>query len=441
MVHSSLVDARLTGSKRPRIFYGWYVIAGCWLIHFYLGAFFFIGFTNIFDPMRREFGWSAAATALAFSIQRFEGGIASPIFGFLIDRYGPRKLMVMGMVAAGLAFVLMSRMQTLWHFYLIFVLLSVALSMGFGAPFNAAAVRWFVRKRSRAIGVLWTGTSFSAFLIPLYVVLIHNVGWRTSLLLVGLGTWLFLIPAAALVRPRPEPYGYLPDGDPLPAGLTLSDRQATLAASSQRTMGVGLTVKQALRSPAFWLLSVAFGLSGMNISAITIFIVPHLTSAAVGFSPQAAAFIASLFIAVSGPGRVIVGFLGDRIPDKKWAVATVFTLQALGMLVLGLVHSYGLAVIFAIIMGIAHGGAIPIRPTFYGDYFGTRAFATIQGLSSSLAVVGGVVGPVMAGAIFDSSQSYSLAFYIMAVATVIAVPILLAAHKPALPTVSPAPVA
>ncbi len=415
--------------KRPRIFPGWYVVAGCWLIHFYLGAFFFIGFTNVFNPIRSEFGWTAAATALAFSIQRFEGGIASPIVGFLLDRYGSRKLMLAGMVAAGLAFVLMSRMQNLWQFYGIFALLSLALSMGFGAPFNAAAVKWFVKQRSRAIGIMWTGTSFSAFLIPLYVVLIQSVGWRTSLLLVGLGVWIFLIPAASLVRSRPEPYGYLPDGDPLPEGQTGDQRQATLQAS-QRARGTGFTVRQALRSPAFWLVSLAFALSSMNIGAVIVFIVPHLTSSTLGFSPQAAAFIASLFIAISGPGRVAVGFLGDRVPDKKWIVVGVFALEAMAMVVLGLAHSYWMAILFAFLMGPAHGGSIPIRPAFYGDYFGTRAFATIQGLSGTLSLITGVVGPVMAGRIFDQTGTYAPAFFIMAAATVIALPILIAARKP-----------
>ncbi|MSQ33149.1 MAG: MFS transporter [Dehalococcoidia bacterium] len=418
--------------KRPHIFPGWYIVAGCWLIHFYLVAVFFIGFTNVFNPIRKEMGWTAAATALAFSIQRFEGGIASPIVGFVLDRYGPRKLMLAGMLAVGLSFVLMSRMQHLWQFYGIFLLLSLALSMGFSAPFNVAVVRWFAKKRGRALGIIYTGGSFSAFLIPLYVLLIQSVGWRTALLYAGLGVWLFLVPATALVRSRPEPYGYLPDGEPLPPGQTAGERQATLDAS-RRASGSGLTARQAVRTPAFWLISAAFALSGMNIGAVIVFIVPHLTSDSVtpgGFSPQAAAFIASLLIGLSGPWRVIAGTLADRIPDKKWIMAGVFALEALAMVVLGLTHSYWMAILFALIMGLPHGASIPVRPAFYGDYFGTRAFATIQGLSGALSVAVGVAGPVMAGLIFDRTGSYAPAFFIMAAATVFALPLLIAARKP-----------
>jgi sugar phosphate permease len=415
----------------PRIYYGWYIVAACWLITFYLAGFFFLGFTNIFDPMRRDLGWSAAATALAFSIQRLEGGFISPVVGFLLDRYGARRLVVTGMILLGLAFVLMSRMQAIWQFYAIFALLSVSISIGFTASFNAAAVRWFVKKRTLAISIIYTGSNFSALIIPAFVWMIHSLGWRESLFLVGLGTWVFLVPLALVVRSWPEQYGYLPDGEPLVDGASAADRQAALDAS-QRASGSGLTVRQALRTPTFWLVSVAFALFTMNMGTVTIFVVPHLTSARVGLSPQAAALVVSLFLGVGGFGRLLSGYLGDRVRDKKVVLVTVFLLQGIAMLILGLTTTPGMAVLFALVFGPAQGGIIPIQPAFYADYFGSRAFNSIQGLSQSLSVIGGVAGPLIAGLIFDRAETYAPAFFILAALTAVAIPLLLIARRPAI---------
>src|SRR3990172_7234507 len=144
-------------ATRPRIFYGWYIVAACATIHFYVGAVFFAGFGTLFSSFAKEFGWSRAVISGAFSLQRLEGGFAAPIVGFLLDRFGPRRMMVIGMTVIGAGFLLLSQSNALWNFYLAFFTIATGISLGFGNAFSVAVVNWFVKKRSRALGLSWSG--------------------------------------------------------------------------------------------------------------------------------------------------------------------------------------------------------------------------------------------------------------------------------------------
>ena len=179
----------------------------------YASAVFWRGFQAFVEPILSTFtGWSQAAFAAAVSLQRGESGLISPFVGFALDRYGPKRVMIFGIIVTGLGFIAMSLMQTLWHFYAAVLLLALGMSFGTYIVFVATVGNWFVRQRARAFSMLMTFSAVGAFVLPLLVWGIEVFGWRQILLATGVGFWIIGIPIALAMRRRPEDYGLLPDG-------------------------------------------------------------------------------------------------------------------------------------------------------------------------------------------------------------------------------------
>ena len=195
-----------------KIFYGWWVVLAASLIHMWGAGTFFYSFTAFFNPVVEEFGWSYAATSFAASLRSVEGGIASPLVGLAVDRYGARRLLFLGSVLSGLGFVFLSRTNSLWSFYLIFVFLSVGSSLLFPIPGWAAVANWFVKHRGKALGLLSAAIGMGGMLIYFVNWLIGCCGWRMTMIIIGIGMWVIGIPCSLMVRHSPEPYGFSPDG-------------------------------------------------------------------------------------------------------------------------------------------------------------------------------------------------------------------------------------
>ena len=203
----------MDSKPRKKIFYGWWIVLASIISGFYGIGVFHHGFTAFFNPIVKEFGWSRAVTSIAFSIQRAESGLSAPIVGWLISKYGPRKVMMVGAVIAGIGLISLSRIQTLWGFYLAFFVMAVGISLAtFLVSFITVGV-WFQEKRGRALAIMSAGSAgLGGTLVPGLVWLIATYDWRTALVVVGIGFWLVVIPMSLVMRSRPEDYGYLPDG-------------------------------------------------------------------------------------------------------------------------------------------------------------------------------------------------------------------------------------
>jgi len=409
--------------KRRKIFYGWWIVVASAILNFSAGGTFFYGFTVFFNPIRQTFRWTAAITSVAFVLQRLEMGVLGPLAGFLVDRVGPRKLMLSGWGLVGLGFLLMSRINSLWEFYGSFLLIAMGFSFGSLVVMNTVIAHWFTKKRSRAMTLIYVGFGASGTLVPLLALSISQFGWRETLTFVGIGIWVIGLPLSLVMRHKPSQYGYLPDGE------TTTVINEPTAEQDSGASATGFTAKAALRTRTFWLLAFVFFFQHIGTSAVMVHIVPYLESVKVPTAISATAVMGMTLSSLIG--RLGFGFLGD-FHNKRYLIAIAFTLQTVGLFIFSLidVDRVWLIVPFLLIYGTGYGGPTPLRPALQADYFGIRSFGTIMGLMASISMIGGLVSPVFAGWVFDVTGSYRLAWWVIALITVPAIPLILLAKPP-----------
>jgi len=377
-----------------RVFYGWWIVLACFFIGLYVGGTIFYGFTAFFEPIRREFGWSYTQISLAASLRGLEMGIFAPFVGFLADRFGSRKLIFWGASLVGFGLIILSMTRSLAMFYGSFLILA------FGAGGCASIVtmtvvaNWFHSKVSIALGIMASGIGASGFMLPLIVRLIDISGWRTSFVILGLGMWTLGIPLSFVIRDRPEQYGYLPDGketgEPLPE-------------IEIRNKGVEIGLGQALRMRFFWYLNAIELIRMMTVLAVITHVMPYLSSLAI--SRSTGGLIAGAIPLFSIIGRFGFGWLGDVI-DKRYALALSFCLMSIGLLIFCYVRVIWVACVFLLLFSPGYGGGMVVRGAILREYFGRGSFGKILGIIMGCAAVGGIIGPTLAGWVFDILGSY-----------------------------------
>lgn len=420
--------------KRKKIFYGWWMVLASAILNVLAGGTFYYGFTIFFNPIRTALGLSAAVTSIAFAFKRLEEGLLGPVAGFLIDRVAPRKLMLFGWGVAGLGFLLMSRVNSLWEFYATFLTIAMGFSMGSFLVISTTIARWFNRKRSRALTFVYVGFGVSGTLVPLLALLISRFGWRTSLVVAGIVLWVVGIPVSLLIRNKPEQYGYLPDGETPaainePANTLERNSSSGVAKPASGSSATGFTVKAALRTRAYWLLAMVFFFQQIGTSAIMVHIVPYLESLRVPTGVAALAVTGMTLCSLIG--RIGFGFLGD-FKNKRYLIAIALTLQTVGIFIFSLITAdrTWLIIPFLLTYGPGYGGPIPLRPALQADYFGTRSFGTLMGLWAVVSMVGGLASPVIAGWLFDTTGSYHKAWQLFTLTTAPAIALILLAKPP-----------
>ena len=417
-----------------KVFYGWWMVGAATILNIFAGGTFIYGFTVFFNPIRNTFGWSATVTSVAFTLQRFEAGILEAVAGFLVDRVGPRKLMLGGWSVVGLGFLLMSRINSLWAFYGSFLLIATGMSFATFIVIFATIANWFNKKRSRAMTLVVVGFGISGTLVPLLALAVGGLGWRETLIIVGIAAWVIGIPLSLLMRHKPSQYGYLPDGD---SPETASESQSVTdfhSASDTVEQESGpstsdFTIKAALKTRTFWLLSAAFFFQFIGASAVMVHIVPYLESVEI---PTTIAAITVTGITVcSLIGRLGFGLIGD-FANKRYLITIGITLQTIGVFALSFVHMdmIWLIVPFLLTYAPGFGATIPLRLALQADYFGTESLGAIMGAMALVSMMGGLASPIIAGWIFDTTGSYHLAWQLFALVSVPAIPMMLLAKHP-----------
>jgi MFS family permease len=403
---------------KKKIFYGWWIVLATNIICMIGYGTWLYSFGVFFKPMADEFGWTRAMTAGAYSLRSIEGGIASPIVGWAVDKYGSRGVIVVGAIVSGLSFVLMPLIDSLLGFYLIY---GIALSTGMSAmlylPAWTVVAKWFKRRLSLAMALLAVGAGLGGFICaPASAFLIAHFGWRSAFVVLGVVIWIVAIPLAFLVRNSPEEMGLRPDGD-----APIDEAPQEIGHTSHSEPGdpdllapVEYTLGQALRSSSFWMLALAFFFFGMAHSTVTVHTVPALTDA--GIPVQKAAFSIGLLTLVSIIGRLSFGFLGDYI-TKRYLFMVAYALTGAGLLVLMNAKTMGTVYVFIFLFGVGFGGTVPLMPAIRAEYFGRAALGKIQGFMNPVMMFAGAVGPIFAGHVFDTTGSYRISFMVTGLLT------------------------
>jgi MFS family permease len=387
--------------KKGGIFYGYWGLLGAFLLHSLDSGLYFYGFSVFYTPIKLEYAWSAAAVAGAISFSRLEGGIEGPIVGYLIERFGARKILGLGVIMTGLGYILMIYVNSVWSLYLVYGgVLSIGYNMGFTHSLSTLINNWFIKKRARAMSLYAIAAGIGgAIFVPLLSKSIQVYGWRMTAIFSGLAFWIVGIPAALVFRNFPEDLGLLPDGD-TPIG------QSNLSEAAVESEPE-LTTRDALKSVTFRRLLLAESLRTFLLGSIVLHQIPHLVN--IGIDEVTAAGILGLMISFSIPGRLFFGLLGDRYEKRKLIAATMI-LQGLAVLIFALASSIIHVYAFVIIYGITYGGCIPLLMAFRGDIFGRKKFAQMSGIMSPFRMIGNVVGPIFAGFLFDVTGNYRIAF-------------------------------
>ena len=406
--------------RSERVFYGWRIVAAGFFINAFGVGTFFYGFSTFFNPLIAEFGWSRTVMSGVFSLSRLEGGIEGPIAGWLTDRYGARRMLLMGVAIAGVGFIVLRMVNSPLSLYLIFGLfLSLGFNLGYTHATGAAVAKWFIKKRGRAFSFLISGNGIGgAIFVPLIAWLIIQFGWRVSTVIIGVATLAIPLPLSLIVRSTPEEMGLVPDGQPTRYGASTSeeDRSTQASVSDAVPEDVDFTVREAMRTRAFWVYVASMMLRSCILSSIVVHQIPHLTD--IGIPYQTASTVLGLMVLMSVPGRFIFGWLGDRY-SKKVLLFLLCLLQGVGIFIFVNANTLQLLYLFVVVYGLGYGGVIPLAIALRADLFGRRNYATIAGITMAIATIGTVAAPILAGYLYDTTQSYSLAFYIFMVMIVL----------------------
>ena len=406
---------------KKKIYYGWWIVAATNIICMFGYGTWLYSFGVFFKPMSTEFGWTRAMTSGAYAMRTIEGGVASPLVGWAVDRYGSRLLIIIGAVISGGAFMLMPAIASLWGFYLIYgVLLSAGMSAMLYLPAWTVIAKWFQRRLSFALAILSVGAGFGGLICaPLAAVMITHFGWRTAFVVMGIFIWCLVIPLAFVIKEKPQDIGMLPDGVPLEpktseaeGPLPTTEKSESVAASP-----ADYTLKEALKTSTFWLLALAFFFQAMAHSTVTVHTIPALTDA--GIPVERAAFSIGLLTLVSVIGRLSFGTLGDYF-NKRYLFMISYVMMGSGMLVLMNAKTMGTVWIFIFLFGIGFGGNVPLMPAIRAEYFGRASLGKIQGVMNPVMMISGATGPILAGHLFDTTGSYRTAFMTIGLLTFVA---------------------
>ncbi len=399
-----VVVQKLNAVIRPQghVFYGWWIVASSAGVQLLASVLWMQSYGAYMVFLQEDFGWSKTLVAGAFAFTRIESGILGPLQGWLVDRFGPRSILTIGTVLFGIGFMLFSRVDSILSFYLSFALIALGSSLGGFATLMVSIVSWFRRNRAKAVSLSQIGFSAGGLAVPIVIFFLEAYGWRQTAFMSGLVVLLLGLPLVQLVRHKPEDYGEIPDGMTLPP-----DPDSTSYFAS-----VDFSAREALRTRAFWMLSVGHALSLLTVSAVMVHLVPHLIEG-LDYSLAAAGGVVALLTAFQMTGQLAGGYLGDKM-DKRLISAMCMVAHASGLLLVTFATSAWMVLAFAVLHGLAWGIRGPLMVALRADYFGARSFGTIMGFSSLIVMFGMAGGPIIAGYMADVSGDYESGLALLA---------------------------
>jgi len=382
--------------RGDRFFYGYVLVAASFLLQA-IGWGAYNSFGVFFNPLINEYGWSRAGISGAVSVSFCLYGLSSILLGRLNDRVGPRLIMAISGIFLGVGYLLMSRLTSLWQLYLLYSLLVGIGISGTDVVLLSTIARWFVRLRGRMSGVLKVGTGVGMLVMPLFSNwLITAFGWRTALFVNGIVVLIPFIGLSQLLVRDPARRGLRPDGD------------GRVAARVSQTSETGFTLRQALKNLQLWLICTAYFLLLVCVFTVLLHIVPHAID--LGIPTNWATRVLATIGGLSIVGRIIMGFSSDRI-GNKWALTICYGFLCVSLGWLLLANRLWMLFVFAIVYGFAHGGFFVVMSPLIAEFFGTASHGAIFGIMIFASTIGGAIGPLLAGYVFDLTGSYRAVFW------------------------------
>jgi len=359
------------------------------------------GFTIFFLPLSQDLHLSRTATSFAFSLARAEGAIEGPLVGHILDRYGPRPVMFAAILLMGFGYLLLSTVDGYAMFLVVYLgMISIAHSGGFMHAPIVLVNSWFIRQRARAITLNSAAFSLGGVLIaPILSVIVLSWGWRIGAAFAGVMFLLIGLPICMAIRRSPESMGLLPDGDPPQPSQAESQRTGAARTPAKE---VNVTASDAFRSFTFWTLVFGNAIRNMAYHGISTHFVPIMVWK--GMTQAQAAFLLSSFALLGFISTLAFGWFADRM-NKPRLVSTILFIAAAGMLLPLFGNSIWILWLFTLLFTCVEA-TYAVGWAVVGDFFGRTHFAKIRGYMSFFYMWGGVVGPVIAGAIWDRWQTY-----------------------------------
>ena len=389
----------MTEAQKPRLSYGYIIVVACCLIEACgIGA--YVAFGVFFKPLIAEFGWSRATISGASSVAYVVMGVLGILAGRLNDRFGPRIVMTVGCVFFGSGYFLLSQLNSVWELYLFYgLVVGIGLSSIDVIALTVTA-RWFVRRRGLMTGLVKVGTGGGQLIVPVLAgIWIMSYGWRTAFVRLGIVVLVVIIGSGLLLRRDPGRTGHVPDGDSKPVQ------------GQGGALEGGLSVREAARTLQLWLYCVINFLVMNCLLIIVLHIVPHASD--MGLDPIKAAGVVSAIGGVSMVGRLLTGLLVDRIGTRK-SMITCFIFLISSFLWLQVAREAWMLYLFAAIYGIGHGAFFTLISPTVARLFGIGSHGVLLGIVLFSGNLGGAIGPVVAGYVFDLAHSYQSVFLLMA---------------------------
>ena len=415
------------GFRRPSIYYGWYIVVATGFVMTIATVPLFHAMTLWAVALENQFGWPRGQLSLALTLTRIEGGLMGPLEGYLTDKLGGRKMVLIGFLILGVGFLIFWQIDAgfwpvapLYMFYLAYMVMAAGQGMGSWVPMMTTINNWFSRRMATAMGwANFMSRGGALIVIPLIDLGINGsvgvpftnytlnigrtIGWENVALILALVILAVAGPLAYLIRNRPEDMGLQPDGSTTPA-------QARGGRRATPDQPQGLTAQQAVRTPAFWLIAVGHGMTSMIILAIFTHLGLLLKDAGL---QEYAGTVVILYTVISMFSQPLGGYVGDRFP-KRIGLFVFTTIQASAVVLLTFSAELWMFYAFAVIFGIGFGGRNPLTTSIRGEYFGRGNFGKILGISTIPMNALLLISSPFAGYMYDWTGTYTVAFLVLA---------------------------
>ena len=395
--------------KKPKIFYGWWILVASFVIVFIYSGVGYYAFQFMWEAIKDEYQWSQATLTASFTLVYATIAFSAPFTGRIIDRYGPKKTIAGGAFAVGAGLCLLSQTTTVWYFYLWHVLIGIGMAASGFMPTSIAISNWFSKRRGFVLGLTMTGIGAGGFAMPplLERLLLPSLGWPNTYFVLAGAIWIGVIPLALLVmKDKPQDMGLFLDGAASHAEIVLPKSSATGHESWMRFA--------AMKTAAFWIIAIAFGMQSFGNTGVAQNQTRHLKT--IFFEGSAVWNQLDRYVMIvavgSTTGKLFFGWLADRIGPRLTSISCIgCSLVAVStMLSITDTSPSSMIWIYSIFIGLSMGGWASNTPMLISNYFGLKYYGSIYGAANMIIMMGTAFGPLIAGAIYDVTGTYRNVF-------------------------------